>query len=239
VRPIRRLVLRTVALLALLSLPWPEAASAWGNDGQRGSADEFGTHDWILFQAAKGLGRQTRWIRLRPALRATDDPDSRGGIRRASKDVWQHYDRWGKPYGRADEGTGYWFRVTARRLRAGRKRSASKALGIMSHLISDVAQPMHTDNALGAEARVHGLYEDDVDARSVQGAGTYRFRYDGRDRADPEQRTARVARAAHPYYNNLVKTFDDHGYNARVDRITRGQLNRAANAVADLISALP
>jgi hypothetical protein len=35
-----------------------------------------------------------------------------------------------------------------------------------------------------------------------------------------------------------VETYDAHGYNARVNRITKRELNRAANAVADLVSAL-
>jgi hypothetical protein len=35
-----------------------------------------------------------------------------------------------------------------------------------------------------------------------------------------------------------VRTFDAHGYNARVDAITRRELNRAANAIADLVVAM-
>jgi hypothetical protein len=42
----------------------------------------------------------------------------------------------------------------------------------------------------------------------------------------------------HRYYRTLVLTYDAHGYNARVSRITKRELNRAANAVADLISAM-
>jgi hypothetical protein len=36
----------------------------------------------------------------------------------------------------------------------------------------------------------------------------------------------------------LVKTYDARGHNGRVARITERQLNRAANAVADLIAAM-
>jgi len=35
-----------------------------------------------------------------------------------------------------------------------------------------------------------------------------------------------------------VTTFDRHGYTREVDAITRRQLNRAANAVADLLTSL-
>ena len=54
----------------------------------------------------------------------------------------------------------------------------------------------------------------------------------------PFARTVRLAKAAHKYYRTRVETYDAHGYNARVDRITKRELNRAANAVADLISAM-
>jgi len=46
------------------------------------------------------------------------------------------------------------------------------------------------------------------------------------------------AKEAHPYYNKLINAFDRHGHNARVDRITKRELNLAANAVADLIAGL-
>jgi hypothetical protein len=36
----------------------------------------------------------------------------------------------------------------------------------------------------------------------------------------------------------LVETYDEHGYNGRVARITQRQLQRAANALADLIATL-
>jgi hypothetical protein len=36
----------------------------------------------------------------------------------------------------------------------------------------------------------------------------------------------------------LVEAYDEHGYNDRVARITQRQLERAANALADLIAAV-
>jgi hypothetical protein len=35
-----------------------------------------------------------------------------------------------------------------------------------------------------------------------------------------------------------VRTYDRRGYNSKVHRITKRQLKRAANAVADLITSL-
>lgn len=67
----------------------------------------------------------------------------------------------------------------------------------------------------------------------------YSFDFDGVDPAAPYRRTARVAKQGHRLYSDLVRIFDRHGYNARVERITQRQLNRAANAVADLIASMP
>lgn len=61
--------------------------------------------------------------------------------------------------------------------------------------------------------------------------------YEGPDAAQPYGRTLRLARNAHPFYAELVRTYDQHGYSPRVHEIARRQLNRAANALADLIRA--
>jgi hypothetical protein len=66
----------------------------------------------------------------------------------------------------------------------------------------------------------------------------YSFDFDGVDSAVPYRRTVRVAKQAHLFYSDLVRIYDRHGYNARVGGITQRQLNRAANAVADLIASI-
>ncbi len=130
-----------------------EPAHAWSN-GTNG-CNSFGTHDWILKKAIRVAGKKASWVRERVALRATDDPDCKDGIDHASGTWWHVYDEWGDEWGGADEATRVWFRRTKRRLEAGRKRAASRALGIMSHFVADVAQPMHTDSS-AREDRVHG-----------------------------------------------------------------------------------
>lgn len=40
--------------------------------------DSFDTHDWIVKKAIKAAGRDASWVRIRVALRATDDPDAKG-----------------------------------------------------------------------------------------------------------------------------------------------------------------
>jgi len=42
----------------------------------------------------------------------------------------------------------------------------------------------------------------------------------------------------HPFYRTLVREYDGHGHNARVNAITQRPLDRTANAVADLIAAV-
>jgi hypothetical protein len=177
-------------------------AHGWAK-GESGCSS-YGTHDWILDKAIGAASKKGRWVRVRVALRATDDPDCKDGIDHASGSSWHAYDEWGG----ADEATRVWFRRTKRRREAGRKRAASRTLGIMSHFIAEVANPMHTDQSDEEEA-IHGPYEDDVDER----IRTYPFRYGGRDAARPELR--RVARVAHRSYWDLVNAYDAHGYNRK------------------------
>lgn len=226
---IRRLVAASAIFAYLLSLSPP--ARGWANGS--GGCNSFGTHDRILKKAIEAGADDASWVRVRHALRATDDPDCKDGIDHASGTWWHVYDRWGDEWGGADEAASVWFRRTKRRLEAGRERAASRALGIMSHFVADVANPMHTDSS-NREDRVHSSYESAVDRR----IGDYLFSYDGRDDAKPAVRTRSVARRAHEFYRELVRAYDRHGYNAKVHRITKRQLKRAANAIADLITSL-
>jgi hypothetical protein len=143
---------------------------------------------------------------MREALRATDDPDTRDGIEYASGTWWHVWDEWGETYGGAPEAVAVWFRRTDRRLDAGSPCRASRALGIMAHLLGDVAQPMHTDGRLDAEDGVHSSYEQVVDSRCSRSSCRYRAVDDGSDRSRPAARTRAVARAAHPFYSELVRT---------------------------------
>lgn len=202
---------------------------AWSNG--TGGCNSYGTHDWVLDRALQAVGEQAEWVRTRAALRATDDPDCVDGIDHASGTWWHVYDRWGDTYGGADEAAQVWFRRTKRRLDNGRERAASKALGYLAHIVGDLAQPMHTDST-DREDGVHSSYEQAVDRRS------YRFRYDGNDPARPLRKARRVARVAHRSYFELVRAYDRHSYNRTVHRITKRQLNRGANAMADLITSL-
>jgi hypothetical protein len=215
-----------IAMLLVAASAAPAVAWSNGVDGP----NSFGTHDWILKKAIKAAGEGAGWVRVRVALKATDDPDTVDGIDHASGTWWHVYDRWGEEWGGADEAARVWFRRMQRRLEAGRERAASKALGYLAHIVGDVAQPMHTDSS-DKEDDIHSSYEQAVDRRLHR----YRFRYDSADPAKAGPRTRAVARRAHKSYWALVNAYDAHGYNREVHRITKRQLNRAANALADLL----
>jgi hypothetical protein len=50
--------------------------------------------------------------------------------------------------------------------------------------------------------------------------------------------TRSLARQGHTSYRALVRGYRRSGYSPKVDAITRRQLNRAANALADLIRSM-
>lgn len=222
---------RIAALLVAGVVLAPVPAHAWSN-GTEG-CNSYGTHDWILDQALQAVGEQAEWVRTRAALRATDDPDCVDGIDHASGTWWHVYDRWGDEWGGADEAAQVWFRRVKSRLADGNERGASRALGILSHIVGDVANPMHTDQR-EREDRIHSSYEDAVDRRVLD----YAFQSKGTEAAKPGPRVRRLARNAHESYFKLIRAYDANGYNAKVHRITKRQLNRAANALADLITSL-
>lgn len=217
----------------MLVVPAGEAF-AWSNG--RSGPNSFGTHDWIVREGVRLAGRHSRWVCLKTA-RASDDPDTKDRIDHASGTWWHVWDEWGSTYGGAPEAVAVWHRRTDRRLARGRLCQASRALGLMAHMLEDVAQPMHTDQTQ-AEDAIHSSYESAVDSRCTATRCRYKARNDGWEGGGPYVRTRRLARQAHPSYRPLVRSYRRGGYSKQVDAITRRQLNRAANVVADLIRAM-
>jgi len=114
---------------------------------------------------------------------------------------------WGNTWGDAPEAVEVWFDRAQQRLDRGKDCAASRAIGIMAHLLADVAQPMHTDGSLAAEDRVHSDYESAVDSRTEIGDDVYTFTFDGVNRANPYRRAVRVAHQAHRFYSVLVRSW--------------------------------
>jgi hypothetical protein len=234
---VRRRLIVAVGV-ALTMLPGGRTAGAWSN-GVSGP-DGFGTHDWVLRAALARVGDEVPWLCVGVALRATDDPDTVDGVPSMSSPWWHVYDRWGpSTYGDGPTAVARWFERARRQRAWAAPCEASRSVGIFAHLIADLAQPMHTDGWSSAEDRLHGAYETAVDRRCTSFSRCrYRFAYDGADVVAPKVRAIAVARHAHPWYDDLVRAFDRTGYARSVDAITRRQLNRAANAVADLLASL-
>ena len=226
-----------VAIALTLSLLASPSAYAWSNgvDGY----DSFGTHDWILREAIRALGDDASWVCVGIALRATDDPDSLDGIDLASGTWWHVWDEWGvATWGGGPEAVAFWFDRVRHRLEQGDRCGASRALGIMAHLAGDMAQPMHTDGTSAHEHSAHPAYEHAVDERCTATSCRYEMHFNGRNIVEPYADALATARDAHPFYLRLINAYWAHGYNHVVDQITRRQLDRAANVMADLLWTL-
>lgn len=78
-----RRVRLAAALAAVLMAIGVSDAGAWSN-GTNG-CNSYGAHDWIAKKAIKAAGKKASWVRIRTALRATDDPDCKDGIDHASR----------------------------------------------------------------------------------------------------------------------------------------------------------
>jgi hypothetical protein len=92
---------------------------------------------------------------------------------------------------------------------------------------------MHTDQT-SREDGIHSSYEGAVDNRSGKRDGIYRFFYDGRHPGKSGKKAKHVAAASYRLYKSLVRGYDRNGYSPGVHKITKRQLNRGANAVADV-----
>ena len=196
---------------SLVLLPSTRAL-AWSN-GVHGP-NTFGTHDLILREALRISHQRANWVCVRVAMRATDDPDMLNGIDHASGTWWHVWDEWGATYGGAPEAVRVWYHRVERKLANGHRCAASKALGIMSHMLGDVAQPMHTDGRLAAEDRVHAAYEHDVDERCSPSQCQFAVVNDGVDRVQPYAATV----GAGPRRPSLVRETDPSVRRPRLHR---------------------
>lgn len=211
----------------------PGSARAWCNGPQ--GANGFGTHDWILQEAARLASRRGYgWVSLKVALPHTDDPDT------VFHDYYYHvYDRWGSSYGDAPAKVVEYYRKALAALRAGDRRRASMMVGIMSHYYSDICNPLHTDQC-PAEDRIHEAYESVVQDYTDSPGENRVWIHPRAPRVVTSVRAAAVAAAtaSHRSYARLVASFTAHGMNKAVLTITRGSLNRAVNGLADLIAGI-
>ena len=228
----RLATLLALCVLSVLLLP----AAAWGWANGTGGPDGFGTHDWILREAARlAAGRGAAWVDLGAALPRTDDPDTR------FHDFYYHvYDTTGGDvYGNAPRKVALYYAKALAARKAGKRALASRYAGIMAHYYGDICCPLHTDQS-AAEERMHSEYEGDVDEYTTY-AGEHRawVRDDGYQARGSVAGFARAsAAAARPSYASLVRGYSRGGTDGAVLRLTAASLDRAANGLADLLVML-
>ncbi len=235
VRPGARL-LAMIALVGALAvaLTVPATALAWQN-GKSRSGNGFGTHDWIVLEASSyAAAHGVSWLDTNTALNASDDPDTHVRDQR-----YHTYDRWGKRSGYADRKVRAWYQQAVASLRAGDTRTASYAVGMMSHYYADACDPLHTDD-VAAEKRMHDRYEKAVDARLARPRWNAAWvHYDGyRHVTDPAAATVSAARSSHGSYSKLVNEYNKRRFSSTTSKITQASLSRAVNGLSDLIVSI-
>jgi len=224
------LLLLTLLTLLALGLLSPAPAHSWCNGGDYGNG--FGTHDWILYEANRLAERRGfDWLRLRAALRVTDNPDTK------LQDTYHHvYDIWGARYGDAPDRVQTLYARAVRQLADGRPRAASVTFGLLSHYYADICNPTHTDSC-DREALMHAAHESATQTRTdAKGENRAWIRSDGiQVRSGARSPAIKAATSAHQYYWKLVRVYAAQGWNSTTATITQRSLNRAVNDLADLI----
>ena len=204
---------------------------AWSNGPDKGNG--FGTHDWILVEAADFASSQgAGWLDLNVALPQTENPDT------VFQDFrLQAYPRLaGRSEGGAPQKVELYYAKALSALKAGDTAAASRWVGIMSHYFADVCSPLATAEST-AEERMRSQYEAAVEDRTdALDKNDSWVRFDGvKPVSSPSALTVKVATQAREDYSRLVSTFNRSGFDPTVQAITIRALGRAANGLADLL----
>lgn len=227
----RTRVVLLAAIVSAMLVVSPAPALAWSNGGNAGNG--FGTHDWVLTEAAQLAGNPA-WLDVAGTLVVTDDPDT---------DVWDNplhaFDRWGAVYGHAPSTINYYYNLAYNARRNDDSATASYALALLSHYYSDLCQPLHSDQ-IPLEYTMHVPYELAAQAHTNSPGENRDWIED--DGFQPVERvTLRAESAAsfgHGSYPALVSNFSSFGENAVVMAITKRSLSRAVNDLADIVLTL-
>jgi hypothetical protein len=212
---------------------FPALALGWANGPQYGEG--FGTHDWVLYHANQSARQQGyNWVDWPTAQSATDDPDM------VLRDFYYHvYDRTGDPYGDSPKRVAALYRQAVSELRGGDRIAASRSLGLLSHYLSDTANPLHTDQSPG-ETKMHSRYEDALDDQtgSPEADAALLEPHVSMPARDPAALTVQLATDAHANYDALVSGYNASGNSPEVRAITARSLNAAVGGVADTIAGI-
>jgi hypothetical protein len=226
-------VVVVVSIALSLLCTFPTFALAWANGPQYGEG--FGTHDWILYHANQSARQQGYdWVDWPTAQSATDDPDM------VLRDFYYHvYDRTGDPYGDSPKRVSELYSQAVGELRSGDRTGASRTLGLLSHYLSDTANPLHTDQT-PAETSMHSRYEDALDEQtgSPEADLSLLIPHTASPTRDVAALTRKIAASAHGDYFELVGGYNAAGNSPQVEAITARSLNLAVAGVADTIAGI-
>jgi hypothetical protein len=107
-------------------------------------------------------------------------------------------------------------------------------LGLLSHYLADINQPLHTDET-DLESLAHVDYEWDVHQR----LGQFTFlNHGGLFFLDPYADTIALAESANPYYDQIIGNYTGGTRYQGLERITALQLQSAVDSIADAWTTL-
>jgi hypothetical protein len=113
-------------------------------------------------------------------------------------------------------------------------RRLANDLGLLSHYLADIHQPLHTDDA-DLEGFAHAGYELDVFQRQDQ----FRFLDHGRTFfLDPHAETIVMAEEANRYYDQIMESYAGGNRYEGLERITALQLQNAVDGITDAWTTL-
>ena len=212
----------------------------WGNGAYGGS----NTHQWIAASSARMAARHgANWVNIGLMVGKASTPDTVFGDH-----IDHNYNRWGSypSYYNSHWGTRFgnpqikvqrYYNLAVAALKRGDKNTASRMIGLMSHYVADVNEPLHTQESRLETDELHTAYERDVDHLfSSSSSHQDWLHWDGYQYV-PNASAFAVAAAikSHSYYSTLVSSFAHHGFNSQVRSITVTSLNHAVNGLSDLI----
>lgn len=217
-------------IFALVLLAIPSQALAWENGGDDGNG--YGTHDWVLEQAM-GLSGES-WVVRDTALLATDDPDK---VFPATDLPNHHYNVTGSNGAAQSVADYYYLAVLA--YQRGDYEEASYDLGILSHYYSDICVPFHTYYEVENDD-IHLPYEWEVGSyhRSPTDAAGWVTPRSRVAVTDVRQLVIDTAAQTRSTYATFVPAYRAYGFNSTVQTITKANLSRAANGLADMIRSI-
>jgi hypothetical protein len=163
-------------------------------------------HSDLISSGVKLKYQNSQWASWASA--SANDPDN-GVIDSGSLRYYNHYYRPKTPYTGGATGRCLYFAQYAKDFYGqGNYQTAFYYLGLASHYLSDVGNPMHTDGEVNQLANQvpHGLYEDYVQNNWRSGYNYYYYVQNNagsRTVTDPSQAVKSMAAYSNPYFSQL------------------------------------